>query len=205
MKTAAALNALCASFLLLLASSAALAQYKVVGPDGRVTYTDRQPSPGEGRVSPVGRDGGSSAADAALPYALRQIATRFPVVLYTTSDCANACTMARNFLARRGVPYGERVATSPEEREAWQRIVGGAEVPTLQVGAQSMRGFTPSVWEETLDVAGYPRASQLPAGYAPPAPLPLIAPRVVPRAVEQPPPAAPPVDGGASNPAGIRF
>ena len=36
-----------------------LAQYKVIGTDGKVTYTDREPSASEGRVVPLGR-----AADA---------------------------------------------------------------------------------------------------------------------------------------------
>jgi glutaredoxin len=184
-----------------LAIPDAHALFKVVAPDGSVTYTDRPPQSGDGRVQPVNPDTGRST-DLQLPYALRQIASRFPVTLFTATDCSEACNMARSFLSRRGVPYHERTATSNEERDAWIRIVGGAEAPTLQVGGQSLRGFQPNVWDETLDVAGYPRTSQLPANYQATT-APLIAPRAP---VQKPtaPVAAPQADTG-SNPSGIRF
>ena len=39
----------------LAGSGGALAQYKVVGPDGGVTYTDRPPADTRLRVTPLGR------------------------------------------------------------------------------------------------------------------------------------------------------
>ena len=167
--------ALPALLLLALAAAPAHDLFKVVGPDGRVTYTDRAPSPSEGRMQPVSKETGR-ASDVQLPFALRQVASRFPVTLYTAADCADACTMARSFLARRGVPYAERTAQTEEDRQAWERIVGGTQAPTLTVGGQSLRGFTPAAWDETLDVAGYPKTSLLPASWQPPAAVPLVAP-----------------------------
>jgi glutaredoxin len=192
-----------AATLLALASPAANALFKVVGPDGKVTYTDRPPASTEGRAMPVNRETGS-ASDPALPFALRQVASRFPATLYTSSDCGDACSLARAWLVRRGVPFSERIASSPEEREAWTRIVGGSETPTLQVGGQWLRGFTPAAWEETVEVAGYPRVSLLPASYQAPAAVPLIPPRAPAPAAPPPPPAAAPANNG-SNPTGIRF
>ncbi len=107
---------------MLFVAQAAQAQYKVVGPDGKVTYTDRAPSSTEGRATPVSRDAGR-ANEASLPFALRQVATRFPVTLYTTKECGEACALGRTLLARRGVPYVERIAETNEDREAWPRIV----------------------------------------------------------------------------------
>lgn len=188
---------------LLLAAPAAHALFKVIGPDGRVTYTDRPPSPSEGRAMPVNKETGR-ASDPALPFALRQVATRFPVTLYTASSCGDACALGRNLLSKRGVPFTERTAATDEEREAWPRLVGGSEAPVLKVGEQTLRGYSPVAWDETLDTAGYPRQSLLPANYQAAAPVPLIERRVAPKPAS---PAAPnaATDEPGSNPSGIRF
>ena len=188
---------------LLLAAPAAHALFKVVGPDGKVTYTDRPPSASEGRVMPVNRETGQTN-DLALPFALRQVAARFPVTLYTASTCGDACALGRSLLTKRGVPFVERVAETDEEREAWPRLVGGSEAPVLKVGGQSLRGYTPIAWDETLDTAGYPRQSLLPASYQAAAPVPLVERKAAPQRAAPQAPAAPAPDPG-SNPAGIRF
>lgn len=190
--------------LLVLAAPSAHALFKVVGPDGRVTYTDRPPPPNGGRVVPVNRDA-SSTSDPALPFALRQIATRFPVTLYTSVNC-DPCGLARQMLARRGIPFTERVADTREDREAWERIVGGLEAPALRVGGQMLRGFSPASWDETLDVAGYPRQSQLPPTYQAPAAVPLVE-RGAAQPTPTPPsrPERPPAQDSTTNPGGIRF
>lgn len=196
--------------VLLLAAGPAHALFKVVGPDGRVTYTDRPPNAAEGRVQPVSRDGSSGGASdfTSLPLALRQVATRFPVTLYSTGKC-EPCDQARAALVRRGVPFAERTAESDEDREAWTRTIGGPEAPALRVGGQVLRGWDQALWEDTLDVAGYPKRSQLPPSWRQPSAAPLIdratSARPTPSTSAAPAGQAPaPVDR-ASNPAGIRF
>jgi hypothetical protein len=186
--------------VMLLAAPLAQAQYKVVGPDGKVTYTDRAPSATEGKATPVSRDA-ARAGDAALPYTLRQVATRFPVTLYTTKECGEACALGRALLARRGVPYVERIAETNEDREAWPRLVGGTEAPVLKVGEQTLRGFAPPAWDETLDLAGYPRQSMLPVNYAQLPAVPLTERRPPPQPERAPLPVVPPADTAS----GIRF
>jgi glutaredoxin len=166
--------------LLCLATSAALlapptawALYKVVDADGRVTYTDRAPPAGSGRVQQVRRDGSGQPAST-LPPALREPAQRFPVTLYTSADCGDACEQARRLLRTRGVPYQERLASTDEERDAWPRLVGGTDAPVLMVGQQRVRTFSPQAWNDTLDLAGYPLRSQLPATYEAPPVQPLL-------------------------------
>ena len=200
MKSTAWLPACAAA--LLLAAPAAHALFKVIGPDGKVTYTDRQPATSEGRVLPVNRDTGR-ASDPALPYALRQVAARFPVTLYTASNCGEACALGRSLLGKRGVPFAERTAETDEEREAWVRLVGGLEAPVLKVGEQILRGYAPVAWDEALNVAGYPRQSLLPANYQAPAPVPLAERRPSPQRPTAP--AAPAAPEPSSNPSGIRF
>lgn len=197
LRTAAALAAL------VLAAMPAHALFKVVGPDGKVTYTDRPPAATEGRATTVNRDGSSASTDASLPFALRQVMARFPVTLFTAAKC-EACDLGRQLLTRRGIPFSERTATTEEDRAAWEKVVGGQEAPVLRVGGQVLRGFNATAWEETLDVAGYSRTSQLPPNYRAGAAEPLVE-----RRPSRPPvtaPEAPPaLPEPGSNPGGIRF
>ena len=189
------------------------ALYKVVGPDGTVTYTDRPPPAASGRPAPVGARTEAPAGDAPLanlPLELRQVSTRYPVTLYTGADCA-PCETGRRLLAARGVPFAERRVSSEEDAEALNRLTGGRSIPTLMIGTQALRGFADSDWHSYLDAAGYPRESRLPRGYQQPAATPLVqrqaeaaAPQErpaapAPAAEPAPPPPAPPA------PAGIRF
>ena len=102
---------LLASLLLALAGVGAHAQavYRIVGPDGKVTFSDRAPDtaakPAQSTTS------GTGATGAALPYELQQVATRFPVTLYTGTDCT-PCNNARNLLVGRGIPFTERTITT---------------------------------------------------------------------------------------------
>ena len=151
---------------LLCAALPAQALYKVVGPDGRVTYTDRPPAGTQPQqVTPMapGARGGQSAA-AALPTELRQAAARYPVTLYVVANCP-PCETARSLLRERGVPYSEKLVASNEDADALQRIAGTRDAPTLTVGAQPLRGYSAEVWNFYLDSAGYPRESRLPAGW----------------------------------------
>jgi glutaredoxin len=189
-----------------VAALPAHALFKVVGPDGKVTYTDRPPPAAEGRATTVNRDGSSASTDTSLPYALRQIMAKFPVTIYTASKC-EACDMGRNLLQRRGIPFAERAATTDEDREAWDKLVGGQEAPVLKVGGQVLRGFSATQWDETLDTAGYSRTSQLPPNYKAAAPEPLVLRKT--SSAPLPPVTAPattpaPVDP-QSNPGGVRF
>ena len=105
---------LLASLLLALAGVGAHAQavYRIVGPDGKVTFSDRAPDtaakPAQSTTS------GTGATGAALPYELQQVATRFPVTLYTGTDCT-PCNNARNLLVGRGIPFTERTTTTNED------------------------------------------------------------------------------------------
>ena len=148
----------------MLASAPAWALYKVVGPDGRVTYTDRPPSVAQGNAVPMGQ-GPRAGAEVTLPHELREATRRFPVVLFTVPDCP-VCDQARDLLRKRGVPHSERSASTNAEREAWPRIVGSPDAPALTVGQQALHGLNSVEWQRTLDVAGYPRQSRLPPNFA---------------------------------------
>lgn len=200
-----------AAMAMVFLSTSALAQYKVVAPDGRVTYTDRPPVDASLKILDLGRR--SPAADAAarpaLPIELRQLSERFPVTLFTATECA-PCEAGRQLLQERGVPYSERSIVSNDDIAALERLVGGRTLPALTVGGQALRGYAASDWTSYLDAAGYPRESRLPRDWTPPAPTPLVAraapaPRPTVPAAPTPevPSAAPPAIAG-SGPS-IRF
>lgn len=199
--------------LCLLAMGPAHALYKVIGPDGKVSYTDRPPAETT-KVQPLSASGTPAPAGPGLPYELRQVANRFPVTLYTTRDCPG-CDSGRALLRQRGVPYTEKTVTSDQDIRAFNRLSGGTDLPMLQVGGQQIRGFSVQEWGSYLDTAGYPKQSTLPASYqfAPPSPLVAVAPppapgTAAPAAGSAPAagtaPAAPPPAAGNAPP-GFKF
>ncbi len=209
---------LLASLLMALVSAQAQAQnvYRIVGPDGKVTFSDRPPADAASAQPARTTNTGPAAANASLPFELRQVANRFPVTLYTGSDCA-PCVSARNLLVQRGVPFTERTVSTNEDIAALQRLSGNSSLPFGTVGGQQLAGFSDTEWTQYLDAAGYPKQSQLPASYRQPAPTPLVAIKAAePLAAASAPPARTPaqrqrpptpVNEGPtpSNPAGIRF
>lgn len=189
--------------------------YRIVGPDGRVTYSDRPPVDAKASQAPSApAASGGGASTASLPAEVRAAASRFPVTLYTSADCG-PCVSARGFLAQRGVPFSERTIATPADAQALQRLSGGTGLPFATIGGQHIRGFADTEWSQYLDAAGYPRTSQLPASYRNPPATPLVAEQQVrPPAAAQaqrPQQAAPQADAqspsapSVENPAGIRF
>jgi glutaredoxin len=188
--------------------------YRIVGADGRVTFSDKPPSSSENaKVTPA--RGGTFAEDsagAALPFELRAVAQRFPVTLYTGKDCT-PCDNGRNFLKNRGIPFAERTIENAADSDALKRLTGATNLPVATVGSQQMKGFSDAEWSQYLDAAGYPKASVLPSTYRHPAPSPLVARAPAPAPAPAPAAAAParapapaPAPGPSpSNPAGIRF
>lgn len=197
-----------------LLATAALAQgvYRIVGPDGRVSYSD-QPPPSGATVRQAGAGAASGgAAGAPLPFELRQVANRFPVTLYTSSDCA-PCNSGRNLLNTRGIPYAEKTVDTFEDTEALKRLSGESSLPFLTIGGQQIKGYSDTEWTQFLDAAGYPKQSQLPSSYRRPATTPLVAVKPAPAAstntaaTQRPAnrPVEVPVAPPPANPAGIRF
>ena len=151
--------------------------YQIKDEKGRVIgYSDKPPA--GGKATPVqvrGADGGAPSATAGLPYELQQIASRFPVTLYTRKDCP-ACGSARDFLNARGIPYVERTSDTRADNEVLRRLEGGDQLPILRIGGQRLEGFSRADWKSYLDTAGYPAESKLPSTYQLPAATPLAPP-----------------------------
>jgi glutaredoxin len=201
--------------------------FRIVGPDGKVTFSDKPPevaAPPSTQPAAAGARAPSTAAAPApsLPFALRQVATRYPVVLYTGKNCA-PCGLGRSLLATRGIPFSEKTVNGNDDIDALQRLSGGTTLPFLTIGGQQIKGFSELEWTQFLDAAGYPKTSQLPASYRQAAAAPLVASQSAdapaapgtrplaasaggqpPVAADAPPP-PPPESETPANPAGIRF
>lgn len=189
--------------------------FRIIGPDGKVTFSDQPPPPGSNtRASAANAGGGGGTSAAALPFELRQVMSKFPVTLYTSSGCG-ACDAGRAMLTNRGIPFTERTIGTLEDTQALQRLAGDASLPFLTIGGQQIKGYADVEWTQFLDAAGYPKSSALPAGYRRAAATPLVtvappppaaaAPANAPAPAAAARPAQQPAAVPNENPAGIRF
>jgi len=212
--------AACATGALLATATQAQQVHRIVGPDGKVTFSDRAPEDKKAQSTVLSTASGGAASNPALPSELRQIASRFPVTLYTGESCS-PCQQARQLLIQRGVPFTERSVNTNDDIDALRRLSGESTLPFGTIGRQQLKGFSDAEWTQYLDAAGYPAQSRLPKGYTQPAATPL-APAKAPAASapdapqeaasaptgrprRQAPPPPPPGAPTPSNPAGIRF
>lgn len=212
--------AACATGALLATATQAQQVHRIVGPDGKVTFSDRAPEDKKAQSTVLSTASGGAASNPALPTELRQIASRFPVTLYTGESCS-PCQQARQLLVQRGVPFTERSVNTNDDLDALRRLSGESALPFGTIGRQQLKGFSDAEWTQYLDAAGYPAQSRLPKGYTQPAATPL-APAKAPTASapdapqeaasaptgrprRQAPPPPPPGAPTPSNPAGIRF
>ena len=207
--------AVCTAALLITSQAQAQTVYRAVGPDGRTTFSDKPPDASDNATTtvtggkPIGTGG---AGGATLPFELRQVASKYPVTLYTSSNCT-PCGSGRALLSSRGIPFAEKTVTTFEDAQTLQRISGDSSLPFLTIGGQQIKGYSDSEWTQFLNAAGYPQTSTLPASYRNPDAIPLVAVQKPAPAVKAEPaqtqrapaePANPPVDT-PSNPAGIKF
>ena len=199
----------CLAALLLPCASQAQTIYRVVGADGRVTFSDKLPLATDKATVLDASGRALSVTAVALPAELRQVASKYPVTLYTSSNCA-PCNSGRDLLSGRGIPFAEKTVTTADDSDALQRISGGSSLPFLTIGSQQIKGYSDAEWSQFLDAAGYPKTSVLPASYrAPPATPLVVTQKAAPAAPANEAPA--PRDAVVApsttppNPAGIRF
>ena len=172
---ASARLALALGAALLLAATGVQAQFKVIGADGKVTYTDREPSQPEGKVTALGAKA-PVAGRRARP-ALRAA----PGHLEVPGDALHHDRRVR--AVRAGAPVPEAA------RRSLQRAPGGEqrrhrcarEDLGRPRGADAHRRHRRSCaasprdsWGQYLDAAGYPRESRLPSTYQYRAATPIV-------------------------------
>jgi glutaredoxin len=167
MKSLLHLLVLIAAAVLMQFVGAAHAQavYKVVGPDGRVTYTNKEPGEVgkttelEIKLSPISAASAATAASSpkspasaasAVASAPKPAASgpKPSVVIYTASWC-QYCKAAKAYLAQRKIPYSEVNTETLQGRLAFQKANGGtSSIPLIFVGTDKLqRGFSKSSYD----------------------------------------------------------
>jgi glutaredoxin len=189
--------------LLAGAATGALAQYKIVGPDGSVTYTDKPPAAANARIGNQGVTGGGTGG---VPYDVQKAMSRYPVTLFAAKGCA-PCDQARSFLKGHNIPFSEYSVETNSDIEALKGRFGEAQLPVVTIGGQTMKGFNGADLQGYLDAAGYPKQARL-SGYAWPAATPLAPMKAVPAPAQVAQPAPTPSPEPVAQPAshnGIQF
>lgn len=127
--------------------------YRWTDDKGRVHYSDQPPPPSVRKHKRIHVPGESAA---------EPTQSRPPVLLYT-GTCGATCEQAADYLRQRGVPFSLKNATQdPAAAAELKRRTGALEVPILFIGESMQRGYSPSVWDKMLEVAGYPGPSTKP-------------------------------------------
>lgn len=133
--------------------------YKWVDPATGAAVYSKDPPPAAVKSVQQKRITPSTIETSNLPYGVQRAVQRSPIVLYA-SDCGEFCKAARDYLAKRGLPYTERNPEEPAVAAQLKKANGGAlEVPFLMVGTKSVRGFDAARYASALDAAGYPKSS----------------------------------------------
>ena len=199
-------------------AAASLAQpvYRIVGPDGKVSFSDKPPvepaakaAPGKAALGKLDSNSGGSG-NGSLPFELRQVVNKYPVTLYTGDNCG-PCQSARSMLITRGVPFTEKTVNTNEDAQALQRLSGDNTLPFGTIGGQQLKGYSDAEWTQYLTAAGYPTTTTLPSSYRQGAATPMVA--IVAAPVAAPtaraPAAAAPAPAATTvapaSPSGIRF
>ena len=91
------LTILCLALASSATTVAAQTIYRITGPDGKVTFSDKPPASADAKATATTASGRALGApdNAALPFELRQVAARYPVALYSGANCAPCSSGSR--------------------------------------------------------------------------------------------------------------
>ena len=143
--------------LLLLALTFALpataAQlYRWTDAQGGVHYSDQPPPPNIKKMEQIqtpDEDQGPAAGQSGAP-----------VVLFS-GNCGPTCDQAAAFLRQHDIPFALKNADQdPAVAKELKQRTGSMGVPVLFVGESMQRGYSPTIWEKMLEVAGYSFAAK---------------------------------------------
>ncbi|MEP6607866.1 MAG: glutaredoxin family protein [Burkholderiaceae bacterium] len=133
--------------------------YRWTDARAQINYGDRPPPDAQNLLRIDLRQIGEQV-QSMLPYAVRRAQATYPVMLFTAGKCP-PCTTAREFLAKRGIPFAERTIETGDDSVELKRLTQAEGVPVVSVGTASLIGFDPDEWNLALDASGYPKTSQL--------------------------------------------
>lgn len=133
--------------------------YKSVGPDGKITYSDKPPSSGNVQKKLTIRNLPSTKLPDSAASKLAQIdnkkatnnakASAGTVTLYTASWCGY-CRQAKAYLASQRINYREVDIETQVGMVEFPQAGGSGAVPLLIAGKESVQGFSPEAYDGIL-------------------------------------------------------
>ncbi|MDE2584647.1 MAG: glutaredoxin family protein [Betaproteobacteria bacterium] len=127
---------------------------------GQMVISDKPPPAGVKQVSKYQQGSAGDDENSNLSYATRKAMKDFPVKLYTSADCVDLCRRGRDLLNARGIPFKEKMVSTPEDVAELKSLTGGEPIlPVLTVGRQTLKGMDETSWNNILDLADYPKSS----------------------------------------------
>ena len=163
MRISCSVPAIPACFLVLLvATTAAQAEtlYKVVGPNGNITYTDRPPADGKSTTTLQFADAPSSPLPASvLKYqaelrlsmqgrlAQAKKADSIGTTTLFSATWCGYCTRAKAYLSAKGIRYQEVDIDTAEGGRAYFEAGGTRGVPLLLTDNQRVQGFSEATYD----------------------------------------------------------
>ena len=122
--------------------------YKVVGADGKVSYTDKNPQPTATQTEKLKVQPSSGAASASSPNASAR-----KVTLLSAQWCG-ACQQAKAYMNSRNIAFVEWDIDQSDYARTKIKALGAKGVPVILVGQQTMVGFSPEQLDAMLKNAG---------------------------------------------------
>ncbi|HAH07859.1 MAG TPA: hypothetical protein DCM05_15270 [Elusimicrobia bacterium] len=132
-----------------LAAPAAQAEiYKVVGADGKVSYTDKEPQPNSGKTEKlkVQTYSGTPAVSA--------YSGSVKKVTILSAQWCGVCTRAKAYMKDHKIAFEEWDIDKSEYARSKMNELGAKGVPVILVGKQKMVGFSAETLEEMIKNAG---------------------------------------------------
>jgi glutaredoxin len=131
---------------LAFATAAHAVVYKVIGADGRVSYTDKEPSPAEKSEklklqTYTGAPSVSSTKDAVKR------------VTILSAQWCGVCTRAKAYMKSRKIDFEEWDVDKSDYARAKMNDLGAKGVPVILVGSRKMVGFSEAGLEDMLKAA----------------------------------------------------
>jgi glutaredoxin len=130
--------------------------YKSVGPDGKISYSDRPPAEGRSAKAMKFDNLPSSTLPASASTYVEQLKrlqasmvtkpSADEVILYSAVWCTY-CKVAKNYLTARGIAYQEFDIDSKEGMASFANAGGGKSVPLLLAAGQRVQGFSAGAYD----------------------------------------------------------
>ena len=117
--------------------------YKIIGADGRVSYTDKEPPPTEKTEKLKLQTYTGTPSVSSLKDAVKR-------VTILSAQWCGVCTRAKAYMTKRKIDFEEWDIDKSDYARAKMNELGAKGVPVILVGKQKMVGFSEDGLEDLL-------------------------------------------------------